>query len=125
MNQTLAVRMLKLLGHRTVVVGDGKGALQALEGSSYDVVLMDVQMPGMDGLEATRRIRAGATADGPYIVAMTAHALPEDRQRCLDAGMDGYLAKPFTLDTLEVALEPCLRSSSLEETATAVRRLRP
>ncbi len=116
-NQTLTARMLGRLGHESVVVTDGRQALEALERSSYDAVLMDVMMPEMDGLEATRRIRAGATGDEPYIVAMTAHARTEDRQRCLDAGMDDYFVKPFTLDTLEAALEPCLRSSSLEAPA--------
>ncbi len=110
-NQTLTTRMLNRLGHEAVVVTDGRQALEALEASSYDVVLMDVMMPEMDGLEATRRIRAGATGDQPFIVAMTAHARPEDHQRCLDAGMDGYFVKPFTIDTLEAALEPRLRSS--------------
>ena len=76
-------------------------------------------MPEMDGLEATRRIRAGAMGDGLYIVAMTAHARPEDRQRCLDAGMDGYFVKPFTVDTLEAALEPCVRSPAPEPQISA------
>ncbi len=111
-NQTLTLRMLGRLGHEAVVVADGRQALEALASSSYDVVLMDVMMPEMDGLEATRRIRAGTTGDQPFIVAMTAHARPEDRRRCLDAGMDGYFAKPFTIDTLEAALEPCLCSPS-------------
>ncbi len=108
-NQTLTRRMLSRLGHRAVIAADGRQALAELERASYDVVLMDVMMPEMDGLEATRRIRAGAGGVAPYIVAMTAHARPEDRQRCLDAGMDDYFVKPFTIDTLEAALEPCLR----------------
>jgi PAS domain S-box-containing protein len=94
-NQRLAVALLQRQGHAATVVGNGGEALAALERQPFDLVLMDVQMPGMDGLEATRRIREKEGA-GPHtpIIAMTAYAMKGDRERCLAAGMDGYLAKP-------------------------------
>jgi CheY-like chemotaxis protein/HPt (histidine-containing phosphotransfer) domain-containing protein len=95
-NQKLAVTLLQNQGHTVTVVGDGNEALAALEREAFDVVLMDVQMPGMDGLEATRRIRE-QEGTGPHIpiIAMTAYAMKGDRDRCLAAGMTGYLAKPI------------------------------
>lgn len=79
---------------------------EALERQQYDLVLMDVQMPEMDGIEATRRIRSGfADEQQPRIVAMTAGAMPEDRQACLTAGMNGFLTKPIRLDQLLAVLE--------------------
>jgi two-component system sensor histidine kinase/response regulator len=96
------------LGVRAQLVGDGVAALEhATGGSAYDIVLMDCQMPRMDGIEATRRIRAWEKAEGRAplpIVAVTAHALPEERARAQAAGMSGYLTKPLTLDALRVAL---------------------
>ena len=94
-NQKVARLVLERLGQRPDVVGDGAAALRALHDRDYDLVLMDVHMPVMDGLEATRRIRAELPAQRqPRIVAMTASALVEDRERCLHAGMDAHLAKP-------------------------------
>ena len=96
-NRMVADGILKKLGWRTDAVGNGVEALAALAREKYDLVLMDVQMPEMDGLEAARRIRAGEAgrADVP-IIAMTAHAMPGDRNECLEAGMDDYLAKPIS-----------------------------
>jgi CheY-like chemotaxis protein len=102
-NQRVAVRMLKRLGYDCDVVSDGRLALAAVEGERYDVVFMDVQMPELDGLEVTRRVRQSGR-EGPWIVAMTAHALEEDRRQCLDAGMDAYLSKPIQLAELSLAL---------------------
>ncbi len=96
-NQRLAVRLLEKRGHAAAVVGNGRDALAALEREEFDVVLMDVQMPEMDGFEATAAIRAQEQKTGAHlpIVAMTAHAMQGDRERCLQAGMDDYLSKPL------------------------------
>jgi PAS domain S-box-containing protein len=98
-NQKVAARILEGLGHHVTVVGDGRQALGALDEAEYDVVLMDVQMPVMDGFEAVACIRARALADPTRrvipIIALTAHAMKGDRERCLAAGFDGYLAKPI------------------------------
>ena len=96
-NQKLAVGLLEKYGHHVEVVGDGRAALAAVESSRFDLVLMDIQMPEMDGLEATQAIRIRERKRGGHIpiVAMTAHAMKGDRERCLEAGMDGYVAKPI------------------------------
>jgi CheY-like chemotaxis protein/HPt (histidine-containing phosphotransfer) domain-containing protein len=105
-NQKVAVRMLEGLGHSVVVAHDGAQALRALRSRDFDVVLMDVQMPEMDGFEAVRAIRAAeaGTARRLPVLALTAHAMQGDRQRCLDAGFDGYLPKPVRRAELEEAL---------------------
>jgi len=99
-NQKVALKMLKKLGVLADVAANGREVLQALEDREYDVVFMDVQMPEMDGLKATRAIRKRWPQKGPYIVALTAHALKEDRARCLEAGMDDYISKPVSLDQI-------------------------
>ncbi len=104
-NQQVARLSLKRLGHRAVVVADGAEAVEAVLGLDYDLVLMDVQMPVLDGLEATRRIREALGDAGPYIAALTANATVEDRERCLTAGMNDYLSKPFRLDDLHGVLQ--------------------
>jgi CheY-like chemotaxis protein/HPt (histidine-containing phosphotransfer) domain-containing protein len=107
-NRLLIKRLLERRGHLVTVVNDGRAAVEALGKDSYDVVLLDVQMPGMDGIEATRLIRDPASAvlrhDVP-VVAVTAHAMSEDRTRCREAGMDGYLAKPIVATQLYRAVE--------------------
>ncbi len=109
-NQKLAVGLLERVGHRVVVANNGQEALGAAESQSFDLVLMDVQMPEMDGLEATAAIRAREKRTGRHlpIIAMTAHAMPGDRQRCLEAGMDEYLAKPIRARQLLAMIETVL-----------------
>ena len=101
-NQRVVLRMLEKRGHKVTVAGDGREAVDALERDAYDLVLMDVQMPEMGGLEATALIRAREQHTGGHtrIVAMTAHAMTGDRERCLEAGMDDYLSKPIDPQTL-------------------------
>lgn len=96
-NQKLATRILEKWGHCVTVVGDGKSAVEALENGDFDLALMDVSMPEMDGLEATRAIRQREQATGRHIpiVAMTAHAMQGDKERCLESGMDAYVSKPI------------------------------
>ena len=104
-NQKVAMSMLKRLGYKADVANNGLEVLQALKEKSYDVVLMDVQMPEMDGLEATRRIRESGL--NTRIIAMTAHALDGDRADCLQAGMNEYITKPICMEELRKALEVC------------------
>jgi signal transduction histidine kinase/CheY-like chemotaxis protein/HPt (histidine-containing phosphotransfer) domain-containing protein len=100
-NQRLTVGLLEKQGHSVHVVATGREAVAAIDAGDFDLVLMDVQMPEMGGLEATRRIRAmGGRASTIPIIAMTAHAMQGDRERCLEAGMDGYVSKPVQLSAL-------------------------
>ena len=104
-NQKIAVRMLERLGRPAVVTDNGAKALAAVLGGEFDCVFMDVQMPELDGLEATRRIIAGMTAaQRPYIIAMTANAMAGDREACIAAGMNDYIAKPVQMRNLADAL---------------------
>jgi len=103
-NQKVAIQMLKRLGYSADVAANGREVLQALEHQSYDIVLMDVQMPEMDGLEAAGLIRK-RWPKGPRIVAITAYALEGDREVCLAAGMDEYISKPIQLEELRRVLE--------------------
>ena len=103
-NRKVAQRMLQKLGLHADTVETGRQAVEALEHAVYDVVLMDVQMPEMDGLEATRRIRALSGIHQPHIVAMTANAVEGDRNACLEAGMNDYVSKPVRLELLERAI---------------------
>ncbi len=105
-NQRLAVALLKKQGHTVVIANNGREAVEALEREQFDVVLMDVQMPVMDGLEATSEIRQkeGTGHKRARIIAMTAHAMKEDRERCLAAGMDGYISKPISAQQLYAAI---------------------
>ena len=110
-NQKVALRLLDQLGYRADVASNGLEALEALERQPYDVVLMDVQMPELDGLDASRRIRERWPAEArPRIIAMTANAMPEDREACFAAGMDDYLAKPIRPNELAKALSRARRS---------------
>ena len=110
-NQQVATGMLSAMGCDVEIAGDGQEALRILEQAAFDVVLMDCQMPVMDGYQATAAIRAREQAEPGVrqtIIALTANALPEDRDRCLDAGMDDYLSKPFTVGKLRDVLEAWL-----------------
>jgi CheY-like chemotaxis protein len=105
-NKKLVLFMLKRLGYSADVADNGLEAVQALQGQRYDVVLMDVQMPEMDGVEATRRIRQDLPTDAqPRIIALTASDTEDDRELCQEAGMDDYLSKPLQLETLGAALD--------------------
>jgi len=104
-NQKVGLLFLDRLGYRADVAGNGKEVLEALERAPYDLILMDVRMPEMDGLEATRRIRARTDLVQPWIVAMTASAFAEDRDACMAAGMDDFVAKPIRLEDLGAALD--------------------
>jgi signal transduction histidine kinase/CheY-like chemotaxis protein/HPt (histidine-containing phosphotransfer) domain-containing protein len=116
-NQRLAVKLLEKQGHQVVVAGNGKEALAALERDQFDLILMDVQMPEMGGLEATARIREREKATSGHIpiVAMTAHALKGDRERCLEAGMDGYVAKPVQSRTLFETIDSVLPAEAASD----------
>jgi CheY-like chemotaxis protein len=105
-NQKLAVRLLQKWGHTVSVADNGHEALRRVEDEAFDVVLMDVQMPQLDGLAATAAIRAREQRTGTYlpIIAMTAHAMKGDRERCLAAGMDDYVSKPLKTGELQAAL---------------------
>jgi CheY-like chemotaxis protein len=107
-NQKFALLALEEMGYTADVAANGLEAVEALKRQPYDVILMDVQMPVLDGLDATRRIRAerGTFAwPPPHIIAMTANAMQGDREMCLDAGMDDYISKPVYLEELHAALE--------------------
>jgi two-component system sensor histidine kinase/response regulator len=109
-NQRLATRLLEKRGHRVTVSGNGREAVEALANQTFDLVLMDVQMPEMDGFEATAAIRANEKHNGTHIpiIALTAHAMKGDKERCLGAGMDGYLTKPIRSQELDEILETYL-----------------
>jgi len=106
-NQLVAVRQLEAFGYEVTAVSNGREALAVLEESTYDLILMDCQMPEMDGYETARRLRSRTAGGLPRlpIVALTAHALKEDLDRCLEAGMDDYITKPFHPDTLRRTVE--------------------
>jgi CheY-like chemotaxis protein len=114
-NQQVALGSLKKLGLQADAVGDGAEAIKALESTPYDLVLMDVQMPVMDGLEATRQIRSASSSvlnPNIPIVALTAHAMPSDREKCLEAGMNDYLAKPVAPQALARVLDKWLNAEA-------------
>jgi CheY-like chemotaxis protein len=105
-NQMVMLKMLNKLGYHADVAANGKDVLRSLELQPYDLILMDVQMPEMDGLETASAIRKRwASAEQPKIIAITAYALKGDREKCLDAGMDDYISKPVKLEELQAVLE--------------------
>ncbi|HEY3330734.1 MAG TPA: response regulator [Capsulimonadaceae bacterium] len=118
-NQRLALRLLEKRGHKVSVVANGKEAADAVRANRFDVVLMDVQMPEMDGFEATAAIRAFEDPLGLHtpIVAMTAHAMTGDRERCIAAGMDAYASKPLRIEELVEAIRTVTASRSAEHAA--------
>ena len=115
MNQTLAVRLLEKQGYSVHVVGNGQAAMETLIQQPFDVVLMDVQMPVLDGLEATAAIRARENTSGAHlpIIAMTAHAMQGDRERCLAAGMDDYVTKPIKAAELYATIQRVVEAALL------------
>ena len=105
-NQLVATRIFQKLGYQVTVVSNGREAFSAVQSRKFDLIAMDVQMPEMDGLDATSAIRSWEKAAGTHIpiLAMTAHAMKGDRERCLAAGMDGYTSKPIHIRELEQAI---------------------
>lgn len=106
----MAATLLKKAGYRVDVVGNGRLAVEAVEKKQYDLILMDVQMPVMDGLEATRKIRRQEWGRHNIIIAMTAHSLKGDKERCLDAGMDDYISKPIAPQELFTLIEKWIKA---------------
>ena len=133
-NQKLALSLLGKMGLEADVANNGLEALEALERQNYDVILMDCQMPGMDGFEATRRIRARESEEAAtgarrrYIIAVTANAMAGDREICLETGMDDYLSKPISKEGLRAALSRAPRrevAESLDSTSESEDHARP
>jgi len=116
-NQKLVARILEKAGHAVVVAGNGLQALAAVEGQHFDVILMDIQMPEMDGLEATKAIRKRERTTGDHvpIIAVTAHALKDDQERCLESGMDGYLSKPINIPALLAAINQVVKITAPQD----------
>ena len=125
-NQHLARRLLERRGHSVAIAADGREALAALDREPFDLVLMDVQMPVMDGFEATAALRARESATGRHlpVIALTAHAMKGDHERCLKAGMDGYVTKPVKAETLFSAIEAALVGQDSSSAAGVHARLR-
>jgi CheY-like chemotaxis protein len=126
-NQRLAVRLLEKRGHRVVLAGNGREALEALAKDSFDLVFMDVQMPEMDGIEATGGIRKRemGTDRHQIVIALTAHAMKGDRDRCLAGGMDDYLSKPIRPQELDAMLEKYSLLAKGTANASETLRSRP
>jgi len=108
-NQKLALRILEQMGYRADVASNGLETVESIERQKYDVILMDVQMPEMDGLDATREIRKLGNVSQPHIVAMTANAMEGDREMCIAAGMNDYISKPIRVNELVEALRKAKR----------------
>ena len=122
-NQLLTLRVLEKHGHTVITAGNGRAALERLENGDFDLILMDIQMPEMDGLEATAAIRKDEGRAGKHlpIMAMTAHAMEGDRERCLAAGMDGYISKPIHAEDLIDAIDKLASSSAFVDVARAAK----
>ena len=116
LNQKVALAMLSSFGYEADVANNGKEAVEAVQKNTYDLVFMDVQMPEMDGLEATRTIRNTPDIQQPYIIAMTAHAMQGDKEECLSAGMNDYISKPIRKPELAEMLKKCPQISSNSDT---------
>jgi CheY-like chemotaxis protein/HPt (histidine-containing phosphotransfer) domain-containing protein len=116
-NQKVAAKMLERMGHTVLIAENGTEVLGALEKQSFDLILMDIQMPEVDGFEATRSIRERERDTGEHlpIVAMTAHAMKGDKERCLEAGMDGYIAKPINVQQLFETIESLFQDRQADE----------
>jgi two-component system, sensor histidine kinase and response regulator len=122
-NQKLAIRLLEKQGHRVMVVAHGRAALDAVETHTFDLLLMDLQMPEMGGLEATALIRETEKSSGRHlpIIAMTASAMPQDREECLTAGMDGYISKPIRAQEFLELVEAYSSSGNILKVLTAAQ----
>jgi PAS domain S-box-containing protein len=118
-NQRVIIGMLNNLGHRAQLVADGQSAVDAATAGTFDAILLDVQMPVMDGIEAMKRIRAAKGNACPPMIAMTAHALPGDREHYIAAGMDDYLSKPIRVSSLSAVLAKIAAGSSSSQAAAA------
>ncbi|WP_246859552.1 ATP-binding protein [Spirosoma sp. KCTC 42546] len=119
MNQKLVLQVLKRLGYQAQVAADGQKALDLLNGNSFDVILMDLQMPVMDGYETTRQIRSKLKSTIP-IIAMTAHALPSEQEECLKVGMNDFLPKPFQMEELQLLLRKYLSVKISDDSTSTV-----
>jgi two-component system, sensor histidine kinase and response regulator len=126
-NQTLAVRLLEKRGYSVTVAPDGQAAVEAFHTGGFELVLMDIQMPRMDGFQATAAIREREKLTGGRIpiVAMTAHALVGDQERCLASGMDGYVSKPIRTSELFATIERMLGDKPEAESGELAEYLRP
>src|SRR5262249_7925582 len=115
-NQLVATRILQKLGHQVTAVSSGREAVSAVQSGKFDVIAMDVQMPEMDGLEATANIRRWERTTGTHIpiIAITAHAMKGDRELCWEAGMDGYTSKPIRIKELEQAIAKLVPTDSVK-----------
>jgi two-component system, sensor histidine kinase and response regulator len=122
-NQKLAAKMLEKMGHTVSIVGNGKAAVEAVQNAAFDVVLMDVRMPEMNGMESTKAIREREKSGGGHvpIIAMTAYAMRGDREKCLAAGMDGYVSKPVSAAELFGALEKIAPGASAAQSPSETR----
>src|SRR5258708_33289991 len=118
-NQRLALRFLDQLGYRSDLANNGLEAVEAVKRQTYDVILMDVQMPEMDGYEATREIhRRCAPGKAPYIIALTAHSMKGDQEKCLENGMDDYISKPVRASHIEETLLRAVSRLGLQGVST-------
>jgi signal transduction histidine kinase/CheY-like chemotaxis protein len=126
LNQRILANMLDKLGYKTDIVGNGRLAVEAAAEQAYDVILMDIQMPVMDGVEATQQILAGSgSGKRPYIIAVTAHALEGDREYYLTAGMNEYISKPITLNQLVEVLYQAIYNRSEQDSSSAETAIVP
>jgi CheY-like chemotaxis protein len=116
-NQRLISRLLQKMGHQVTLAADGQVALNLLAENEFDLIAMDMQMPVMDGIEATQKIREREAISGGHIpiVAMTANAFEEDRRRCFDAGMDGYVVKPVSAQSIRAEIERVMAAQMKQE----------
>ena len=121
-NQKLAVRLLEKMGHRVSVVSNGLEVLAALELEDFDLILMDVHMPDLDGLETTKPIREKEGKQGRHIpiIALTANALDGDREQCLNAGMDSYVSKPIMIEVLHQEIEIILENRPVKKAGQSI-----
>lgn len=122
-NVKIALRILEKMGYKADAVNNGEEALVALRKSKYNIVLMDIQMPVMDGIMATRNIRNNFGEDQPYIIAVTANVTPTDRKNCFDAGMNDFVSKPIRPDILRQAIEKAPRPEANSEIPSSPKAL--